>query len=692
MIMSSSEGEEPGYHVDPRLVLQALENIRLSGSLPQAVDTIICESCSNMSNRILQGNSYRYPTSLWDLPVSTMSCTFCSLVEQCIRSPTAVNPATLDFPGALGIAGIDKGELVHLIIRPDESLLDLRFIRQGGDEEEELLTTSTIRLFTDFQSLAKGVDISVPFGMVVSPVPSLHNIATLVKTWTRDCQMNHRECNAPVQFVEPHLPTRVLDIGQVQLTGQLRLLHTDNMTGKYIALSHSWGGNQPTKSVKANLVARCTGFPLSELPPTFRDAVAVAAKLDVQYVWIDSLCIIQDDAEDWEREAAKMGDVYLHSYLTIAATRAINSEAGFLGPRISTRTAKLPSTMLGTQSPRVGNVYACQRRSFANDVDDGLLNRRAWVLQERVLSPRTLHFTENQVYWECWEYHQGEDLEYQYLGVMKKEAFPVGLSPNSLLGDTPQRRAQLPRGWWHMSSEYTSRGLTFQKDKLIAISGLVQKLESGLHLTYMKGVWKEYLHASVLWSARTKDLEHLPQVGAPSWSWASRNGPISYVQLYDHEPVSHFAIYEVHDRPQPSGILLVRASLAKLSSSLHVGEVRWSDPATDQIAYPPELDYFATRYRVVQNRAGDVLGWITLDVEMESCDEISNLRWVLVAKGSHSHEDKDVILSVDISEVKQNHYCLLVQENSDGHCRRVGVGSIETGRYLEFCNKSVLIA
>ncbi|KAI0466048.1 heterokaryon incompatibility protein-domain-containing protein [Xylaria cf. heliscus] len=687
--MPLDEGQECGYHVDPQLVLDALEKMRLTNRLPQVGDTALCRLCLIMSAQIHLGDKYRHINNLWNLPVSAITCPFCALVEQCIRAPTAVNPTPSDFAGALEIAGIDKDEVVQLMIRPDDNLLDICFMRQG-EVDEELLTTSTIRLFTDSPIPASIGGVPVPFGMVVSLTPDLNNIGTLAKTWIEGCRSNHRECNAPAPAIQASLPTRVLDIDGVRLTGRLQLLHTKNVPGKYIALSHSWGGSQPAKTIKSNLITRCGGFPLSELPPTFRDAVAVATELGIRYIWIDSLCIVQDDPDDWKREAATMGDVYLNSYLTIAATRASNSEAGFLGPRSFTRTVKLPHTIPGVHDPFTARIYACQRRSFSNDVDDGPLNRRAWVLQERVLSPRTLHFTEHQVYWECWQHHQGEDLEYQYLGVMKKEVYPVGLSPNSLLCDPPTHKSRLLQGWWHMSSDYTSRGLTYQADKLIAIDGLVQKLTSRLQMSYTKGIWKEFPHPCVLWSARTEDLEYLPLVEVPSWSWASRKGPINYIQLYDYEPVPEFTIHEVH-QPCSLETLFAHAALAKLDPRASIGNVQWSDPATDQIAFPPELDYFATKYRVIQNDAGDVLGWITLDIEIESQNDFSHIFWVLVVKDSHSHEESPS-LAMSQSDQEQKCYCLLIQEDDNGYYKRVGVSSVKSTRYLESCQKSVLIA
>ncbi|KAI0966120.1 heterokaryon incompatibility protein-domain-containing protein [Xylaria arbuscula] len=680
----SPEIEEHDYHVDPHLVFHILEKIKLAKRLPQTRKTTLCRLCLNMSVRTLDGDKYRHIHNLWDLPKSAATCEFCSLVEKCIQAPTAVTRAHMDFAGALRVAGIDEGEIVQLIIRPDGNLLDLCFIRQG-ESEEELLTTTAIKLFTDSPAPSNNGKVLVPLGMVISPVPNLRNIGTLVITWIEECRLKHLECNSQKSDVGQRLPTRVLDTEHVRLTGRLRLLHTGSALGKYIALSHSWGGHQPAKTVRLNLAARCAGFPLSELPLTFRDAVAVAIEIGIQYIWIDSLCIIQDDPEDWKREAATMGDVYLHSYLTIAATRAANSEAGFLGPRSFTHTVQVRLADV-TSGADDRNIYACQRRSFANDVDDGPLNRRAWVLQERVLSPRTLHFTEHQVYWECWEYHQGEDLEYQYLGVMKKEAFPVQFSPRSLLCNSPARSPRLPRGLWYLFSEYSSFGLTFQTDKLVAIGGLVQKLESRLQINYLKGVWKEFLHHSVLWSARTEDLEYLPLIGAPSWSWASRNGPVNFVQLYDYDPVSNFMICET------SGSLFVHGALAKLSPRLRISDTRWSDPATDETAFPPELDYMKTRYRLVQNHHNSVLGWVTLDIEIETQNDSSHLFWVLVAKDVHSHEGTESSMASSPSKEQQRHYCLLVQQDDGGFYKRVGIGSIETTQYLEFCNKGVLIA
>jgi hypothetical protein len=195
-------------------------------------------------------------------------------------------------------------------------------------------------------------------------------------------------------------PSRLLDVGPAD-TDTLRLCCSNkNKTLKYVALSHCWGVlTKPEKrqfcTTDKNIKARQNGFDVSELPKTFRDAVRVAQNLGIRYLWIDSLCIIQGNQKDWKSEAKRMQDVYAGAYCTIAATSAVDSNAGFLE-----RTVR--SEYLHIQDTSGRRFYVCTEvDDFDNDVENAPLNKRAWVLQERVLSRRTIHFSANQVYFEC---------------------------------------------------------------------------------------------------------------------------------------------------------------------------------------------------------------------------------------------------------------------------------------------------
>jgi hypothetical protein len=210
------------------------------------------------------------------------------------------------------------------------------------------------------------------------------------------------------------LPTRLLYVGDLDDPDYdpdiLRLHHpTPTDEGKYVALSHCWG-NLPTEVQKQfcttqdNIGYRRREFSISGLPKTFRDAVKVTRELRIPYLWIDSVCIIQYNDEDWQRESGRMEAVYASAYCTIAATSAVDSNAGFLG-----REVKGECILVQDDSGR--RFYICtDMNDFENDVGDAQLNKRAWVMQERVLSRRTIHFTANQTYFECGEGVYCEDL------------------------------------------------------------------------------------------------------------------------------------------------------------------------------------------------------------------------------------------------------------------------------------------
>ena len=180
---------------------------------------------------------------------------------------------------------------------------------------------------------------------------------------------------------------------------------TDESGGKYIALSHCWGDlliedKKRFCTSRENIDHRQVGFSISDLPKTFQDAVKVTRELRVLHLWIDSLCIIQfgDNGEDWKRESERMESVFSSAYCTIAAASAVDSNAGFLGRNVSKDSVYVHGSSLGRR------FYVCTDvDDFDNDVEKARLNTRSWVLQERVLSRRTIFFSANQMYFECGE-------------------------------------------------------------------------------------------------------------------------------------------------------------------------------------------------------------------------------------------------------------------------------------------------
>jgi hypothetical protein len=182
--------------------------------------------------------------------------------------------------------------------------------------------------------------------------------------------------------------------------------------GRYIALSHRWGDPQkhpPFSTTRSNIFEFRKSIVFEWLPKTFQDAVRVTRELGVSFLWIDSLCIVQDDEDDWDDQSKLMADVFTFAYCTIAASCARGSSDGFLKSRSSRNIVAVPTKSGET-------YYVCQAiDNFCRDVEEGRLNHRGWVLQERALSHRTIYFTETQIYWEC-----GDGVHCETLTKMRK--------------------------------------------------------------------------------------------------------------------------------------------------------------------------------------------------------------------------------------------------------------------------------
>jgi hypothetical protein len=293
------------------------------------------------------------------------------------------------------------------IIRDDSALT----VTTGSPRVIRLYTSqgSSLPLFTIFNNiayyfiLAKELSIDGSYGIQVGP-PTLQTINPfqirstlyfqLLRKWLQECDQSHT-CNWQTQY----WPTRVIFVGGPD---PKRLILQEQASGEgYIVLSHCWGN--PTNEEKKQV---CTtlenyrdrvkeGFSYNDLPKTFQDAVRVTRELKKEYLWIDSLCIIQGDKVDWQNEAQRMEKVFASAYCTIAASSAANWQNGFLELNLSPQYFQIRD-IPGRQ------VYVYDdTNDFNKDVDEGPLNKRAWVLQERVLSRRIIHFSEKQTYWEC---------------------------------------------------------------------------------------------------------------------------------------------------------------------------------------------------------------------------------------------------------------------------------------------------
>ena len=339
---------------------------------------------------------------------------------------------------------------------------------------------------------------------------------SLAIKWLQICKTGHKECSHPKTH-ETWLPTRLLALETTGSEAKVQVIEPRNGSSQleYMALSHCWG-LKPILTLTAQTANSLKqGVPVALLPRTFRDALDVIAWFDIQYIWIDSLCILQDSAEDWQQEASSMKDVYKNAMGTIAATGASDSSIGCFFTRES-------ETIRGTSIARLSGddeeLFCFDSDIWTEGVDRAPLNQRAWVVQERLLSRRVLHFSQQQMFWECHE-------------LDACETFPGGLEavlPDIAIGfknlhSTSTSENRLAPQWERVVRSYSKAALTKPSDKIIALAGIATEMESILNDNYLAGLWARNLAEQLVWQVVSNKLEasRPSSYRAPSWSWLS---------------------------------------------------------------------------------------------------------------------------------------------------------------------------
>ncbi|TVY81122.1 hypothetical protein LSUE1_G005745 [Lachnellula suecica] len=364
-----------------------------------------------------------------------------------------------------------------------------------------------------------------------------HESLGLAKGWLQNCLTSHVQCKNSSVSTPWKLPSRILDVrgpGQphkVSLHISNRHPLTENIP--YATLSHCWGTIPIIKLLKSNLEELAEAIDLTTLPKTFLEAIEVTQTLGIRYLWIDSLCIIQDSAEDWKAESALMGDIYQHGMINIAAAVGPNAKAGCFADRDLSLIQ--PRIVIDVQ----GSAHVIEHpKIWDYSVSGNRLNSRAWVFQERMLSPRTIHFTARQLFWEC---HETEACE------RFPDGFPIQMSRRKYFHfdknvpsirtkpgyktlfskDVVNNPVATMNPWSQMIKTYSSCQLTYNSDKLVAISGMANKMQSVTDNSYVAGLWRESLPFDLLWWVTPESSSisvRPPEYIAPTWSWASVTG------------------------------------------------------------------------------------------------------------------------------------------------------------------------
>lgn len=379
----------------------------------------------------------------------------------------------------------------------------------------------------------------------------------LARSWLAECYKNHVDCRDPLEF---ELPRRLLDVATPSKPGIIRLvLALDLLTKEtvdYAALSHCWGSFWPLQTKKDNLRSHINEIPESQLPQTFHDAVRTTRELGLRYLWIDSLCIVHDEPADFEAECARMNTIFANALCTISASDGRDCRDGLFRSR-TMKPIRLTYESDGFEPRLTVIMQPAFPRSWMQGLQ-GPLQSRAWVLQERHLSPRVIHYTKKCLMWECRTAIASEYIQKMRLTKAdpNRSVWPDLSSERFLDGGRSKLGSENTRSclrddqfrtlhdrWYRIVEDYSNRVLSHPEDRLPALSGFAAEWKRMKPRDeYFAGLWKSDIVKGLTWFPRSAHQVKIPRPGessatwppsspfkgTPSWSWAAFDGPVAY--------------------------------------------------------------------------------------------------------------------------------------------------------------------
>jgi len=385
--------------------------------------------------------------------------------------------------------------------------------------------------------------------------PVLYNnlleVNGLVGTWLYACMSDHEQCRlvpdpGPFKAEVVELPRRLLSISAVDGNLSVKLVQTKGTTGHYCALSYCWGApdRHPLRTTRSNLAEHLDGIPLDNLPATFRGALALTGGLNIGYLWIDSLCILQDDVDEWVQEVDKMGSIYQRASLVIIAAGSHDATEGlFSAERPTPSTFRFPFSGPAPVPGYAGCFNVAIRPNDHRQPNNGPLAKRGWAMQEWHLARRKVYFMPGGITWKC------------------------KVSAMNERGGDEDADSDKQFSWLSFLEEYTEKEFTFPTDRLLAVSGIVNEMRKSTNNAYGFGIWGNQIHEQLLWRFMGDSPSQQSVTGLPSWNWAATGGakiwPLTRRDsLRDSKAVTGMTI----DLSQPAS-LRISGSLVRANTS-----------------------------------------------------------------------------------------------------------------------------
>ena len=473
-------------------------------------------------------------------------------------------------------------------------------------------------------------------------------------------------------------------------------------------MSYCWGPKEEAerqlKTARSTIQDRIARIELAHLPATVADAVQVCRTLGIRYLWVDALCIIQDDGDDWAREAFEMANVYANSFLTLCIVQGESCTSGFLNRPLASETLQInfrstldssvagklylrmlhspETTLIQSKKPEEKLVAISPDKPAELDIDRAPWNTRGWTFQEAWLSPRKLFFGPHMFHISCGELHESAD------GSLFRD-------PGSFARDLDLTEV-LDR-WYDLVTQYGRRALSFEKDRFPALSAFARTISDRFSdQKYLAGLWKSDLHRGLLWTPYAwtdlkSYLERPPGYVAPSWSWADRPNGLVWFQgvgtgLFLHSP--EFELKEARIQTQAlnpfgcieSGALELDAKIFQFPLSRGQGKViktpdrerRWLQINFHYTLLSEKDEYIASLH----------LDWLSYGKEEFPDDPLDQLWMILISRSSlnniygHWYPVKDENKHVEDPEIMVG--LLLLPTTNENEFIKVGLWYSET--------------
>ncbi|CAH0057353.1 unnamed protein product [Clonostachys solani] len=353
----------------------------------------------------------------------------------------------------------------------------------------------------------------------------------VAKAWMERCETEHETCR---RLKLGKLPTRVIEISSDSHPPRIHISVGEQIP--YVALSYCWGADQNIRLLSTNVETYMEGIPIDAIPRTIADAVEITKALGFKYLWVDSLCILQDSEQDLQHELSYMGEIYANACLTIAPKNSSSCNDGCfrerqwktsaivpldirLPPDNEQRTSQIHLQVENKRTSCVNRLMVLPRHRMEKNGKKSILRTRGWTLQEEILSRRMLHCSDRELSWTCLEGRCTERIPEQedIRGRRKwkyamRRVIVTGIDGYGNLNKLT--REDVLNNWLEIVENYLKRELSKPGDRLAAIQGVQEAIGGVLNDFPVAGIWKgQFLAPSLLWKVSEPKTKSAPLLG-----------------------------------------------------------------------------------------------------------------------------------------------------------------------------------